>query len=66
MPHTAAEARRMARPDVHTLLRLYMANRGVWESVITAGPTVSFAASADDIEFYLKAFREFVAELCGT
>ena len=65
LPRTAAEARSMARPDVHKLLRLYMANRGVWESVITAGPTVSFAASAEDIEFYLKTFRAFVAELSG-
>jgi glutamate-1-semialdehyde aminotransferase len=65
MPRTAAEARSMARPDVHALLRLYMANRGVWESVITAGPTVSFAASPDDVEFYGKTFREFVRELCG-
>ncbi len=65
VPRTAAAARDMARPDVHTLLRLYMANRGVWESVITAGPTVSFAASADDVAFYLKNFRAFAAELCG-
>jgi hypothetical protein len=50
---------------VHQLLRLYMANRGVWESVITAGPTVSFAASADDVEFYLRNFRAFVEELMG-
>ncbi len=66
LPRTAAEARTQARPDVHRLLRLYMANRGVWESVITAGPTVSFAASADDVEFYLRNFRAFVAELMGS
>ena len=40
-----------------------MGNRGVWESVITAGPTVSFAAGADDVEFYLRNFRAFVKEL---
>jgi len=62
-PRTATAARALARPDVHNLLRLYMANRGVWESVITAGPTVSFAASADDVEFYLRNFRAFVGEL---
>jgi len=63
LPHSATEARAQARPDVHQLLRLYMANCGVWESVITAGPTVSFAASADDVEFYLRNFRAFVGEL---
>jgi glutamate-1-semialdehyde 2,1-aminomutase len=66
LPRTAAAARAQARPDVHNLLRLYMANRGVWESVITAGPTVSFAASADDVEFYLRNFRAFVGELVGS
>jgi glutamate-1-semialdehyde aminotransferase len=65
LPRTAAAARALARPDVHQLLRLHMANRGVWESVITAGPTVSFAASADDVEFYLRNFRAFVGELMG-
>jgi glutamate-1-semialdehyde aminotransferase len=64
-PRTAAQARAMARPDVHQLLRLYMANRGVWESVITAGPTVSFAASAEDVAFYLGNFRGFVGEMAG-
>jgi glutamate-1-semialdehyde aminotransferase len=63
LPRTAAQARAMARPDVHRLLRLYMANREVWESVITAGPTVSFAASAEDVAFYLRIFRGFMAEL---
>ena len=65
LPRTAAVARALARPDLHNLLRLYMANRGVWESVITAGPTVSFAAGADDVEFYLRNFRAFVEELAG-
>jgi hypothetical protein len=37
----------------------------VWESVITAGPTVSFAASVDDVAFYLRNFRAFVGELVG-
>jgi hypothetical protein len=31
--------------------------------VITAGPTVSFAAGAGDVEFYLRNFRAFVKEL---
>jgi glutamate-1-semialdehyde 2,1-aminomutase len=62
-PRNAADARASARPDVHCLLRLYMANRGVWESVITAGPTVSFAAESADVEFYLERFRGFVMEL---
>jgi glutamate-1-semialdehyde aminotransferase len=65
LPRTAAAARAQARPDVHQLLRLYMANRGVWESVITAGPTVSFAAGAEDVALYLRNFRAFVGELIG-
>ncbi|MGD9742432.1 MAG: transaminase [Dongiaceae bacterium] len=62
-PRNAAEARALARPDLHRLLRLHMANRGVWESVATAGPTVSIPMSEADIGFYLERFDAFVAAL---
>jgi len=64
-PRSAAEARALARPDLHRLLRLYMANRGVWESVATAGPAVSFAMTEADVDFYLDRFGGFVAEILG-
>ena len=63
LPRNAAEARALARPDLYRLLRLYMANRGVWESVATAGPTVSFPMTAADVDFYLDRLGGFVAEI---
>lgn len=65
LPKTAAEARRAARPDLYALIRVWMANRGVWESIASAGPTASFAMGEEDIDFYLARFREFLAELAG-
>ena len=63
LPRNAAEARALARPDLYRLLRLHMANRGVWESVATAGPTVSFPMTAADVDFYLDRLGGFVAEI---
>lgn len=63
LPANAAEARRLARPDLYALLRLWMANRGVWESIAQAGPTVSFAMTGADMDFYLGRFRDFLSEL---
>ena len=63
LPVSAAEARRLARPDLYALLRLWMANRGVWESIAQAGPTVSFAMTGADMDFYLGRFRDFLSEL---
>lgn len=65
LPRNAAEAARDADPALHALLRLYMANRGVWESIATAGPTVSFATTEADVAFYLDRFRGFAVELAG-
>jgi glutamate-1-semialdehyde 2,1-aminomutase len=65
LPRNAVEARALARPDLYRLLRLHMANRGVWESVATAGPTVSFPMTATEVDFYLDRLGGFVAELLG-
>jgi glutamate-1-semialdehyde aminotransferase len=65
LPANAAEARARARPDIHRLLRLYMANRDVWESIISAGPTVSLAATSEDIELYLERLRGFIDEIAA-
>ena len=37
-PATAAEADADEQPELNALLRLYLANRGVWEAISTAGP----------------------------
>ncbi len=63
LPRNAIEARAHHDwPLVH-LLRLYLANRGVWEAIPGAGPTVSVAATREDVERYVGAFVELLDEL---
>jgi glutamate-1-semialdehyde 2,1-aminomutase len=63
LARSAAEADADEQPELNALLRLYLANRGVWEAISTAGPTVSVAATTADVEEYLSAFGDFVGEL---
>jgi len=41
---------------------MFMANRGLWEAIASAGPQVSFAHSEPDIGRYLEVAGEFMAE----
>ncbi|MDG2480003.1 MAG: aminotransferase class III-fold pyridoxal phosphate-dependent enzyme [Alphaproteobacteria bacterium] len=41
--------------------RVFMANRGIWEALDTAGPACSFAHSEADVDLYLEVSEEFVA-----
>jgi glutamate-1-semialdehyde 2,1-aminomutase len=62
-PRNAEESRLWDDPDLRALIRVYMANRGVWESGWWLGPTVSVAHTADDVDRYLEVFEDFVAEV---
>jgi glutamate-1-semialdehyde 2,1-aminomutase len=63
LPRDAAEARTSEdRPLVH-LIRVYLANRGVWEAIPGAGPTVPVPATEDDVDRYTSAFGELLGEL---
>lgn len=44
-------------------IRVWFANRGVWEAIRWAGPGVSVAASDEDVDFYLRLFESLVGEL---
>ena len=44
-------------------LRVYLANRGVWDAIVGAGPTCSVAATDEDVDAYLAAFAELIGEL---
>ena len=63
LPRTAAEAHAAHDPELYRLLRLFMANRGVWEAMEWAGPAVSVAATDGDIAAYLDVLDVLVAEL---
>ena len=48
-------------PGLRALIRVFMANRGVWESGWWLGPTVSIAHGAGDVDRYVEVFEEFLA-----
>jgi glutamate-1-semialdehyde 2,1-aminomutase len=63
LARNAGEADADEQPELNALLRLGLANRGVWEAISTAGPALSVAADDDDVTAYLQAFAEITAEL---
>jgi glutamate-1-semialdehyde 2,1-aminomutase len=63
LPRTAAEAMAASDPDLRDLMRVYMANRGVWEAIYSASPAVSLAAVESDIDLYLSVYEACLDEL---
>jgi glutamate-1-semialdehyde aminotransferase len=62
-PRTGSEARDAHDSGLWRLLRLWMANRGVWEAMEWAGPAISVAASEADVDAYLQTLSALVEEL---
>ena len=60
-PHDGASSRVADDPGLRALLRVAMANRGVWESGWWLGPTVSVAHRDEDVDEYLEVFGAVVA-----
>jgi glutamate-1-semialdehyde 2,1-aminomutase len=58
-PRDARGARDADDPGLRALIRLFLANRGVWESGWWLGPTVSVAHTPQDVQAYLDAIGEF-------
>ena len=63
MPRNALEARAHFDVPLRRLMRVYLANRGIWDAIVGAGPTCGVAATADDVESYIAAFSDLVAAL---
>ena len=49
--------------ELYNLQRLFMANRGIWEAVDTAGPACGIQASEADVDRYLGVLDEFLHEV---
>ena len=45
--------------------RVFMANRGIWEAISSAGPSVSFCMEEGDIDQYLKVMDAFLSDISG-
>lgn len=62
-PTDGAASREADDADLRSLIRLYLANRGVWESGWWLGPTISVEHTAADVDTYLGVFAELLASL---
>jgi glutamate-1-semialdehyde 2,1-aminomutase len=65
-PRTGAEAYRSIDHEFVSSRRVFMANRGVWEAIWSAGPCVSFAHEPQHIDRYLEVLDEYLDEVVIT
>jgi glutamate-1-semialdehyde 2,1-aminomutase len=63
LPRNGHEAGLSIDKDLIAARRVYMANRGVWEAIWSAGTQVSFAHSRADLDRYLEVAEAFLAEI---
>jgi len=63
MPRTGAEAYALTDGQLTRLIRVWLANRGIWEALPGAGPTVPVPATSADVTRYVTAYSELLAEL---
>jgi glutamate-1-semialdehyde 2,1-aminomutase len=63
MPRTGAEAHALTDGELTRLIRIWLANRGVWEALPGAGPTVPLPAARGDVTRYLEAYNELLGRL---
>ena len=62
-PHTGAEAYALTDDELTRLIRIWLANRGIWEALAGAGPTVPIPATRADVDRYLQAYTELLTAL---
>jgi len=63
MPRNAVEATEVQDPLLVRCLRVFLANRGVWEAIPGAGPTVSVPATEEDVDRYVDGFGAWLDEI---
>jgi glutamate-1-semialdehyde 2,1-aminomutase len=63
MPRDAREASATKDVELIVTARVYLANRGVWEAIVGAGPTCSVPADREDVDRYLDAYGSLLREL---
>lgn len=62
-PRNYHEAHLSMDLDMLDARRVFMANRGYWDCIVSAGPQASFAHTAAEIDGYISIMREFMTEL---
>jgi len=62
-PRTGAEAHARTDAELTRLIRIWLANRGIWEALPGAGPTVPVPATRADVTRYVEAYAELLSAL---
>ena len=65
LPRDAVAAARSIDAPLVDARRLYMANRGVWDAIASAGPAVSLVHGAGDVDEYLGVLDTFLGDVAG-
>jgi len=60
---SAAEARACQDDLLTRLIRVWLANRGVWEAIVGAGPVCSVPAADEDVDAYLAGWDSLLDRL---
>jgi len=66
LPSNAVEARARFDLELYNAQRLYMANRGVWEAIDSAGPACGAQTTEADVDRYLEVLGEFLEEVAAS
>jgi hypothetical protein len=61
-----AVARATFDAELYNVQRLYMANRGVWEAIDSAGPACGIQTTKADVDRYLETLDGFLDEVVPT
>ena len=59
-PRTGGEARALADDELSHGMRVWLANRGIWDALIGAGPTVPIPAVEEEVDRYISAYGDFL------
>jgi glutamate-1-semialdehyde 2,1-aminomutase len=62
-PRNGSEASASIDVELIAARKLFMANRGIWDAMPTAGPQVSFVHDEAEVELYLGLAREFLRSI---
>ena len=64
-PQTGQQALALCDKLLTATQRIWMANRGVWEALPGAGPTMAVPAGTADVDRYLDAYGSFLRSVAG-
>jgi glutamate-1-semialdehyde 2,1-aminomutase len=64
LPRNAREAHASLDPRFVDTRRVFFANRGVWDAILTSGPHLGFAHDESHVGRYLEVLDDFLDEVC--